>query len=189
MSEATEGLSLAILLVGVAITLAILIKSELEHNGIPALVGYLALGFLLRLINSQWHFLSPQAQEIFAFLAEIGIISLLFRVGLESDLAGLKRQLSRASSIWVGNILFSAALGFITAYWLSGLALIPSLFVAIALTATSVGISVSIWQEQKATKSPNGELLLDVAWNVKDYLQSLDRHLAQNFSQVRKENK
>lgn len=28
-----------------------------------------------------------------------------------------------------------------------------------------------------------------VAWNVKDYLQSLDRHLAQNFSQVRKENK
>lgn len=163
MSEATEGLSLAILLVGVAITLAILIKSELERIGIPALVGYLALGFLLRLMDSQWHFLSFQAPEIFEFLAEIGIISLLFRVGLESDLGGLKRQLSRASSIWVGNVLFSAALGFVTAYWLLGLALIPSLFMAIALTATSVGVSVSIWQEQKAIGSPNGELLLDVA--------------------------
>ena len=163
MSEATEGLSLAILLVGIAVTLAIAIKSGLESVGIPALVGYLVLGFGLRAIDSQVQLLSDQALEIFEFLAEVGIISLLFRVGLESDLAGLKRQLSRASSIWLANILFSAALGFVTAFWLIGLALIPSLFIAIALTATSVGVSVSIWQEQKATRSTNGEILLDVA--------------------------
>ncbi|MGF1540462.1 MAG: cation:proton antiporter [Pleurocapsa sp.] len=163
MNEVAEVLSLAILLVGVAITLAILIKSGLERIGIPALVGYLALGFLLRLMDSQIHFLSVEAQEIFQFLAEVGIISLLFRVGLESNLAGLIRQLSRASRIWTGDVFFSAALGFITAYWLLGQALIPSLFIAIALTATSVGVSVSVWQEQQALRSPNGELLLDVA--------------------------
>lgn len=163
MSEATEGISLAILLVGTAITLAILVKSGLESIGIPALVGYLTLGFVLRAIDSQWQLLSFQALEIFEFLAEVGIISLLFRVGLESDLAGLKRQLSRASSIWLGDVLFSGALGFVTVYWLIGLGLIPSLFVAIALTATSVGVSVSIWQEQQAINTTNGEILLDVA--------------------------
>ena len=57
-SEMVEELSLAILLVGTAISLAILIKSGLELIGIPPLVGYLALGFLLRLIDSQWQFLS-----------------------------------------------------------------------------------------------------------------------------------
>lgn len=31
------------------------------------------------------------------------------------------------------------------------------------MTATSVGISVSIWQEAEALNSPNGELMLDVA--------------------------
>ena len=41
--------------------------------------------------------------------------------------------------------------------------MIPSLFIAVALTATSVGVSVGVWQEAKAIESPNGELLLDVA--------------------------
>ncbi|MGV2829604.1 cation:proton antiporter [Myxosarcina sp. GI1(2024)] len=163
MSEPAEVLSLAILLVGAAITLAIPIESGLKRVGIPALVGYLTLGFLLRLIDSQWQILSAQALEIFQFLAEVGIICLLFRVGLESNLAELKRQLFRASPIWIGNVVFSAALGFVSAYWLLGLELISSLFAAIALTATSVGVSLSVWQEQQATQSPNGELLLDVA--------------------------
>lgn len=163
MSNGAEALPLAILLVGAGITLAISIKSGLERIGIPALVGYLALGFLLRSLDSQWQFLSAQANEIFEFLAQVGIICLLFRVGLQSNLKELKRQLSRASPIWLGNVIASAALGFVTARWLLGLALIPSLFAAIALTATSVGVSVSVWHKQQAIKSPNGQLLLDVA--------------------------
>lgn len=163
MNETAEVLAVAILLVGVAVTLSILIKSRLESFGIPALIGYLVLGFLLRLLDGQWPILSPQGREIFEFLAEIGIICLLFRVGLESDLTGLLKQLSKASRIWMGDVLFNAALGFATAYWILNLAFIPSLFIAIALTATSVGVSISIWQEQKAIHSSNGELLLDAA--------------------------
>lgn len=158
-----KTLPLLILLVGAAIALAILIKAGMTRLGVPALVGYLGLGFLLRLADVQWGILSLQGREIFEFLAQLGVIALLFRVGLESNLAGLVRQLPRASLIWIGNILSSGGLGFLTArYWL-GLALIPSLFVAIALTATSVGVSIAVWQEARATHSQNGELLLDVA--------------------------
>ncbi|MCC0179282.1 cation:proton antiporter [Waterburya agarophytonicola K14] len=152
-----------VLLVGITIIVSILIKAGLEKIGIPALVGYLLLGIGMGLLNSQAYFLTPQVKEIYAFLGELGIISLLFRVGLESNLAGLLRQLPRASFLLLGDVLFSGVLTFVsTFYWLN-LDLIPSMFITIALIATSVGISVSVWQSEKVLDSPNGELLLDIA--------------------------
>ncbi|MFP4119697.1 cation:proton antiporter [Coleofasciculus sp.] len=163
MNESAQTLPLLILLVGAIITISILVKEGMTRLGLPSLVGYLVLGFLLRLADSQWQFLGESGQEIFDFLAEVGVISLLFRVGLESDLAGLIHQLARATKIWIGDIVVNGGLGFVTSYWLLGLAFIPSLFIAIAFTATSVGVSIGVWQEENATDSKYGELLLDVA--------------------------
>ncbi|MDB9541219.1 cation:proton antiporter [Anabaenopsis tanganyikae CS-531] len=163
MNESLQALPLLVLLVGIAIAIAIFIKSGLESIGVPALVGYLVVGFVLRLIDHQWHILSPEGEEIFDFLAKLGIIILLFRVGLESDLAGLIRQLYRASIVWAGDVLVSGSLAFVVCYWWLQLSLISSLFVSTAMTATSVGVAVGVWQEQKATDSPNGQLMLDVA--------------------------
>jgi Kef-type K+ transport system membrane component KefB len=154
---------LVILLVGCIIVLAILVRSCFTRAGLPPLVGFILLGFLLNLADFQYTFLSPWAREIFKLLAEIGIITLLFRVGLESNIFKLLRQLRRASYIWISGVCLCAALGFGIAYYLVGLALIPSLFIAIALTATSLGVSVGIWQEAGAINSPTGELLIDVA--------------------------
>lgn len=93
----------------------------------------------------------------------MGIISLLFRVGLESNLAGLIRQLPCASFILLGNLSCSGILGFLAASKLLSLKLIHSLFISIAMIATSVGISVSVWQEAKVLDTDNGELLVDIA--------------------------
>lgn len=162
MIESAQTLPLVILLMGVALTLSILIKTLLEKIGIPALIGYLTLGFILKLVDVEWDFLSIEAEEIFEFLAELGIISLLFRVGLESDLLGLLRQLPKALGILIGDVLISGFFGFVTAYFFLKIALIPSLFIAVAFTATSVGVSVSVWREKNAIRSRNGEILLDV---------------------------
>jgi Kef-type K+ transport system membrane component KefB len=152
-----------VLLVGVTVILAILIKAGLDRIGIPSLVGYLLLGIGMRVVDNQVHFLSLPVREVYGFLAELGIISLLFRVGLESNLSGLIRQLPRATVIMLGNLSFSGIFGFLAAAKLLQLPLIPSLFISIALMATSVGISVSVWQEAKALNSDNGELLVDIA--------------------------
>ncbi|MEA5506091.1 hypothetical protein VB735_23835 [Halotia wernerae UHCC 0503] len=48
MNESVQALPLLVLLVGMAIAIAILIKSSLERIGVPALVGYLVLGCFLR---------------------------------------------------------------------------------------------------------------------------------------------
>ncbi|MGK7951847.1 MAG: cation:proton antiporter [Xenococcaceae cyanobacterium] len=163
MTEEETLLLFLVLLVGVTVIVAILIKAALERIGIPPLVGYLLLGIVMGLLNSQAQFLTTPVREVYAFLAELGIISLLFRVGLESNLAGLIRQLPRASFILLGNLSFSGILGFLAASKLLQLQLIPSLFLSIALMATSVGISVSVWQEAKALNTEDGELLIDIA--------------------------
>jgi Kef-type K+ transport system membrane component KefB len=152
-----------ILMVGGIIIVMMLIKSGLERTSVPALVGFLGLGVLLRLIEGQWGFLTPGCQEIMGFMAKVGLITLLFRVGLESNVEGLLSQFSRASVVWVGDILVSGFAGFLAAFYLLDLTWITSLIVATAFTATSVGITVAIWEETGDLQSPNGELLIDVA--------------------------
>jgi Kef-type K+ transport system membrane component KefB len=121
------------------------------------------MGFLLRLADTQSQFLSFEMQEIFDYLAEIGVIALLFRVGLESNFRGLVRQMRQASIIWMGNVFLSGSLAVAVAKYVMGLSLVQSLFIGVALTATSVGVSVSVWRDSGALSSPTGELLVDVA--------------------------
>jgi Kef-type K+ transport system membrane component KefB len=101
--------------------------------------------------------------EIFEFLAKVGIITLLFKVGLESNIKGLLGQLRNASLVWLGDVTVSGLMGFLAAFYILGLSDVQAIFVAIALTATSVGVSVGIWKESGALKSKSGELLVDVA--------------------------
>ncbi|MGD2245269.1 MAG: cation:proton antiporter [Candidatus Aminicenantes bacterium] len=163
MSEAAAAFPLLVLLLGGIIVITIFIRSGLKRIGLPSLVGFIALGLLINLVDTQTKFISDDIQTIFEFLANLGIIVLLFRVGLESNLKGLVNQIRHASLIWTGNIIFSGILGFVVAKTLLGLGLIPSLFIGAALTATSVGVSISVWREEKMIRTKPGELLLDVA--------------------------
>jgi Kef-type K+ transport system membrane component KefB len=160
-----QGLSypLVIALLGIIIVVTLWIRSGLTRIGLPPLVGFMIFGLLIRMIDTKAHFLSADVQEILNFLADVGVIILLFRVGMESNLKGLLRQIRHASIIWTGDVLLSGLLGFAAVYYVLGFSFIPSLFVGIALTATSVGVSISVWEEVNATRSPTGELLLDVA--------------------------
>lgn len=161
--ESAADYPMLVLLTGAALLVAMLAKAGLERTGLPALVGYLLLGFGLRWSQSAWGWLPGDLFGIFEFLARLGLVTLLFRIGLESDLRGLLRQLRRASLLWICNVTVSAGLGFAASRLLLGLALWPSMVVAVAFTATSVGISVAVWKQAGALDSPNGRLLTDLA--------------------------
>jgi Kef-type K+ transport system membrane component KefB len=163
VAESGSSLPLLIMILGGVVVLTILIRAGMKKIGLPSLTGFMVLGLLIRIADSQGRLLSGQTREIFEFLANIGIIVLLFRVGLESNLKGLLKQIRHASIIWTGNIFFSGLLGYVVADYFLGLEFIPSFFIGIALTATSVGVSISVWQEADQIKSASGELLIDVA--------------------------
>ena len=163
MIHGEHSLSLLVLLAGLLLVASLLVRAGLRRLQVPGLVGFLALGFLLRLADGWWPVLSGEATAVFDFLAKIGVVVLLFRIGLESNLRGLARQLPRAGPIWAGNVLLSGVAGYATAHWLLGFERIPSLFAAVAFTATSVGVSMALWRRKDALDSPSGELLVDVA--------------------------
>jgi Kef-type K+ transport system membrane component KefB len=163
VTPAENKILLLIALVGVSLVIAVLLKAGLKRIGVPALVGYILFGLIVHSVDLKFNLFSAGEDEVLEFLAEIGVISLLFRVGLESQWDELLRQLRPASLVWLGDVLVSGGLGFFTAYELLKFELIPSLFIATAMTATSVGISVVVWQEANRTRSFNGEVMLDVA--------------------------
>lgn len=162
MNPETET-AIVLLLTGALIALAILIKWGLEKTGVPALVGYLFLGFLLRTTDSTGEFLTENTVRRLGFLGDIGVVALLFRVGLASDLKGLLSQLRNVPAIWLGNVLLSGVLGYVASAYLLDLPPVSSLYIAVALTATSVAVPVAVWRDAGALESPNGELLLDTA--------------------------
>lgn len=152
-----------ILVLGVSMVTAMLVKAGLERIGLPALVGYLLMGLAIRFADGQCGFLNDSGKWSIQLLGELGVICILFRVGLENDPRQLLRQLPRAVPIWIGNVVFSVVVAFFAARYFLRLDLIPSLFISTALSATSVGVSVMVWQDAGWLKTELGEKLIDVA--------------------------
>ena len=158
-----EALALTTMIVGILIALSLLSRIFLPKISIPIVIGYIAIGLLTRWLDNGYGFLSGNNLHPIEFLSEIGIILLLFKVGLESNIDSLMEQLPQALWIWFWNVTISGAVGFLTSYYILGIDIIPSLFIATAMTATSIGISVALWKERGILQTKKGQLMLDVA--------------------------
>jgi len=148
---------------GCLLILSPLVKSILDRIGIPALVGYIGLGFLISALNQQWSFKSTNFDFIFSALAQLGVVALLFRVGLKSHTRALLAKLPDASLIWLGDVLANLALGFVVSHYALSLPLETSLVIATAFSATSVAVSKALWDELHMLNTSKGRLLVDVS--------------------------
>jgi Kef-type K+ transport system membrane component KefB len=152
-----------VLLIGAIIVLSILSKAALEHFDLPDLLGYLLIGIGLRLLDGTWTMLTPRGHELLAFLADFGVVVLLFRIGLECNLKHLLRRLSGATLIWIANVVVSLGTALGVTLVLLDWALLPSLFATVALTATGTGVSVRVRHSTDHLGPAKGALMLDVA--------------------------
>ncbi len=152
-----------VMLVGAIVVLAPLAQSAAARLRIAGPVALIALGLLLGLLDRWLDVITPAVRDAVALLADIGVVALLFRVGLESKLSALLSALPRATLVWAGDVGLSTTLAFVGAHYCLGYALVPSLVVAVALSATSIGVCVATWEEAKRIDTPVGRLTLDVA--------------------------
>jgi Kef-type K+ transport system membrane component KefB len=125
----------------------------------PAIIGELMAGVLLG--NYVLGIISTENNVLMSF-AEIGVIFLLFHVGLEirvKDLFAVGR-----TAVFVGllGVLFPLVMGFLTVFWL-GFPFVESLFIATAILATSVGISVKVLQDMGLIKHKVAYIVLGAA--------------------------
>lgn len=163
MINGFSDISVGVLVVGALIACAIVVRDLLRRIGVPPLIGFILLGLLLRLLDDGTALLNSDRLAQIELLAQLGIFALLFRVGLESNLHRLIELIPSAALIWIVSMAMSGGLGFVFAYHLLGLGMIPSMIIAVALTATSVGVGVTLWQEAGAARSRVSALFVDVA--------------------------
>jgi Kef-type K+ transport system membrane component KefB len=95
-------------------------------------------------------------------LAEIGVVFLLFFVGLETRLIDIVRVGRRASAVATAGIAVPFAFGFGFMTYL-GQPLLVAIFIGTALVATSVGITARVLSDLGALKSHESRVILGAA--------------------------
>jgi Kef-type K+ transport system membrane component KefB len=163
MIEAAPDYAILLLFMGFVTLLIVPVKALLGLVGVPALVWYILLGAILSFAIAGTDVLTPGFEDGVEFLAKLGIVALLFRAGLESDLKQMVKQLRNAATVWVSDVSVSASLVFAVVYFWPGMGLIPALFAGIAASATSISVSIVVWEDSGAIDTREGAILLDVA--------------------------
>lgn len=125
----------------------------------PSVIGELTAGIILGPSLLGW--LEPN--EVLRLLAEIGIILLLFEVGLETDVKRLINTGRKSIIVALGGFFIPFILGFSLSYWLFNLSLLVSLFIGGTLTATSIGITIRVLSDLKRQQCKEGQIVLGAA--------------------------
>lgn len=101
--------------------------------------------------------------EVISVLAELGVIVLLFEIGLESDLRQLKEVGSQATVVACVGVAVPFAAGTVGLMTFFNVPAIPSIFAGAALTATSIGITSKVLSELGRLKSTEGQIIVGAA--------------------------
>jgi K+:H+ antiporter len=128
--------------------------------GLPAVVGYLALGLAVSPFTPG--FVADRAT--LQLLADVGVVLLLFEVGIEVDIVRLRRE--HGALIWIapGQVVLTTALAGLAAA-LAGLAPLPAVIVGLAVALSSSVVIVNITRSRRRTTDPRTETAL-LGWSV-----------------------
>ncbi|MBI2607699.1 MAG: cation:proton antiporter [Candidatus Doudnabacteria bacterium] len=137
----------------IAITLAAVLSFVARWLRQPLILAYLAAGAII----SYFGFFDPLGQETFNIFADLGIMFLLFLVGLEINYNSLRLVGKTSIIIGLGQIIFTSLVGFFIAQGF-GFSQIESAYIAIALTFSSTIIIVKLLSDKKDLNSLYGKI-------------------------------
>ena len=107
--------------------------------------------------------LGNSISEVISILSEIGVIILLFEIGLESDLKELIRVGPQAALVAIVGVAVPFLAGTVGLITLFAIAPIPAIFAGAALTATSIGITAKVLAELGQLGSKEGQIIIGAA--------------------------
>jgi Kef-type K+ transport systems, membrane components len=162
----------ALLLVVAAILVTAKLFGEVaERLGVPAVLGELVAGLilgpgLLGVIPAS----GEPGAEVISFLAELGVILLLFEVGLETDLKQMFQVGSSATAVALVGVTVPFVLGYL--FWLYAPHAASTsnadqhtiaILVGAVLTATSVGITARVLSDLGSLQTVEARIILGAA--------------------------
>jgi Kef-type K+ transport system membrane component KefB len=157
-----------IILVGLACMLVIAkLGGELfERLRQPAVLGELLAGIIIgNLVLFGFTLAEPlKTNEVIAALAEIGVIILLFEVGLESDLKEMLEVGWSSLLVAVLGVVAPFFLGWgVSAYFLPAEPRLVHIFIGATLCATSVGITARVFKDLEKLATREARIVLGAA--------------------------
>ena len=133
--------------------LAIIVLQVCHKIKLPAIIGFLVTGAL---VGPHGLHLVRSVHEV-ELLAEIGVVLLLFTIGLEfslKELVRLKRKVLIGGSLQVFLTIIATSLIFIYGFKLPGN---RSIFIGFLMALSSTAIVLRLYQERAELDSPHGE--------------------------------
>ena len=138
--------------------LAIIVLQVCHKIKLPAIIGFLVTGAL---VGPHGLHLVKGVHEV-ELMAEIGVVLLLFTIGLEfslKELFRLKRQVLIGGSLQVFLTIIATALIFFIGYELPAN---RSIFIGFLMALSSTAIVLRLYQERSELDSPHGETILAI---------------------------
>ena len=182
-----------LLSVGVIVIAAKFIGVTAKKIGIPQVVGMILAGLLLRFVPWFHNFggvekkvIYNEANKFITYMAEIGVILIMFSAGLSTNLKSLAKSGFKATIIACFGVFLPFLMGTIMAlcFWgfdgFGTLNFFKSMFIGTILTATSVSITVAVLKELGKIKTDVGQTIVSaaiiddvigMAYGLKDFLE------------------
>ena len=130
-----------------------------QRIGQPAVLGELLAGVIVGVSLFGW--VDPK-QEVIHLLAELGVIILLFAIGLETDLRKLLKVGPASTVVALAGVILPFAAGYAACLAL-GLSNLVALFAGASLTATSVGITARVLSDLGRLQETESQIVLGAA--------------------------
>jgi Kef-type K+ transport system membrane component KefB len=142
----------------VMIVFAKLLAEIFERLRQPAVVGEIMAGILIGPSLLGW----VQPSEVISVLAEIGVIFLLFTVGLETKPQAILKVGKKAAIVAVLGVIVPFAAGYLIMF-LIGRTSVEAMFLGAAMVATSVGITARVLSSMNLLDAPTARIILGAA--------------------------
>ena len=117
----------------------------LKRVKLPSIIGYIFAGFLLS------PYIFPEVvvdQELVSIFASMGIVLLMFYIGLELNLGGLRKVASYAATIVVIEMSMMVIIGYFIGTLL-GYQMAQSLFLGVVISCASTAVVLGVMRENK----------------------------------------
>lgn len=166
-SGGEHGLSYDVWLILAGMILAAKIGGEIAVRlNQPAVLGELCAGIVVGNLSMVGVHVFDGAGNLVPveFLAELGVVLLLFEVGLESTLTEMKAVAPTSGLVAIIGVIAPMALGYVASAWLLPEAPFSlHLFIGATLCATSVGITARVLKDLDAMARPETRVILGAA--------------------------
>lgn len=146
-----------ILLIFLIVTLSFFLVKIFDSINLPRVLAPLFVGVVFGYFKD---ILNIVHGEVLSSLAHLGIIMLLFYIGLELNIKDTKKQGKQTILVALLGFVFTFTAGFGFSFYFLDLSLLTSFIVASVLSITAEGIVVMLLEESRLLKSKMGEITI-----------------------------